>query len=92
MKLKQFNELGKKWCVNIYKLELCFDIQFDIKQIDSICSLFKIREVLGLRIATEHNLYFYYQLMKKMREEIIKDNFVDWSEKFISRYQENNDG
>ena len=44
MKLKEFNELGKKWCVNIYKLELCFDIQFDIKQIDSICSLFKIRE------------------------------------------------
>ena len=54
--------------------------------------LFKIREVLGLRIATEHNLHFYYQLMKKMRGEIIKDNFVDWSEKFISRYQEDNDG
>ena len=50
--------------------------------------LFKIKEVLGLRIATEHNLYFYYQLMKKMRREIIENNFVDWSENFIKRYQE----
>ena len=53
--------------------------------------LFKTREILGLRISTEHNLNFYYQLMKKMRAEIIKDNFVDWSEKFISKYQGNND-
>ena len=53
--------------------------------------LFKTREVLGLRIATEHNLHFYYQLMEKMREKIIKDNFVDWSENFINRYEEDND-
>ena len=52
--------------------------------------LFKTREILGLRIATEHNLYFYYELMKKMRQEIINDNFDDWSKKFISQYEEEN--
>ena len=52
--------------------------------------LFKTREILGLRIATEHNLYFYYELMKKMRQEIINDNFDNWSKKFISQYEEEN--
>ena len=49
--------------------------------------LFKTKEVLGLRIATEHNLHFYFNLMKKIREEIINDNFVNWSNKFIKRYE-----
>ena len=54
--------------------------------------LFKTREVLGLRIATEHNLYFYYELMKTMREKIIADNFHEWRKKFIFKYErgENN--
>jgi len=52
--------------------------------------LFKTKEVLGLRIATEHNLYFYHQLMKTMREEIINNSFVEWSKKFISQYEEGN--
>ena len=50
--------------------------------------LFKTKEILGLRIATEHNLYFYYELMETMRKEIIADNFVKWSKKFISQYNE----
>ena len=54
--------------------------------------LFKTKEVLGLRIATEHNLYFYYELMKKMRGKIIENNFVDWSENFINKYQESENG
>tara|TARA_B100001123_G_C15255287_1_gene1004451 strand:- start:613 stop:1749 length:1137 start_codon:yes stop_codon:yes gene_type:complete len=54
--------------------------------------LFKTKEILGLRIASEHNLCFYYNLMIKMREQIIKDNFVDWSENFISKYQGNING
>tara|TARA_Y100000590_G_C15664008_1_gene993784 strand:- start:609 stop:1748 length:1140 start_codon:yes stop_codon:yes gene_type:complete len=49
--------------------------------------LFKTKEILGLRIASEHNLYFYYELMGKMRKEIINDSFVNWREKFISQYE-----
>jgi len=54
--------------------------------------LFKSREVLGLRIATEHNLHFYFQLMKKIREEIVNNNFMKWSTKFIDNYRGGRDG
>jgi len=49
--------------------------------------LFKINEVLGLRIATQHNLYFYTQLMKTMRMEILNDNFTPWSRQFLDLYE-----
>ena len=44
--------------------------------------LFKTKEVLGLRIATEHNIAFYKNLMETMRKEIIKNNFDNWSNEF----------
>ena len=53
--------------------------------------LFKTKEVIGLRIATEHNLHFYYQLMKKIREEITSNNFIKWSTQFIDKYKGNRD-
>ena len=48
--------------------------------------LFKINEILGLRIATSHNLYFYINLMKEMRDEIINGSFYEWSNNFIYNY------
>jgi len=53
--------------------------------------LFKTKEVIGLRIATEHNLHFYFQLMKKIRQEIISNNFMKWSTQFINKYRGNCD-
>jgi len=53
--------------------------------------LFKTKEVLGLRIATEHNLHFYFQLMKKMRREINSNNFMKWSTKVIDNYRRDSD-
>ena len=49
--------------------------------------LFKTKEILGLRIATEHNLHFYFQLMRKMRDEIQNNNFMNWSATFIDNYE-----
>ena len=49
--------------------------------------LFNTREVLGLQIATSHNLHFYINLMQKIRNEIKKDTFDKWSEKFLNRYE-----
>ena len=49
--------------------------------------LFNTREVLGLQIATSHNLHFYINLMQKIREEIKKDTFEEWSKQFLSRYE-----
>ena len=48
--------------------------------------LFKTNEVLGLRIATEHNLKFYIHLMEKVRQKIKDDCFEPWAKDFIKRY------
>jgi queuine tRNA-ribosyltransferase len=48
--------------------------------------LFRTQEVLGLRIASQHNLHFYIKLMKTMREEILKDTFEKWANGFLMNY------
>ena len=48
--------------------------------------LFKINEILGLKIATSHNLCFYINLMKEMRDKIINGSFYEWSNNFIYNY------
>jgi len=50
--------------------------------------LFRTQEVLGLRIASQHNLHFYIKLMKTMREEILKDTFEKWANGFLMNYGE----
>ena len=49
--------------------------------------LFKTEEILGYRIATQHNLRFYIHLMKTMREEIKSGNFENWAMGFLDRYE-----
>ena len=49
--------------------------------------LFRTREVLGLRIASQQNLHFYISLMKKMREEIMNDTFEKWANDFLLKYE-----
>jgi queuine tRNA-ribosyltransferase len=48
--------------------------------------LFKTNEVLGLRIATEHNLKFYIHLMQKTREKIKENCFEAWAKEFLKGY------
>tara|TARA_B100001029_G_C15062781_1_gene460108 strand:- start:2798 stop:3931 length:1134 start_codon:yes stop_codon:yes gene_type:complete len=48
--------------------------------------LFKTEEILGYRIATQHNLYFYINLMKIMQNKIIKGQFNHWSKEFLFNY------
>jgi len=48
--------------------------------------LFKTEEILGYRIATQHNLRFYIYLMDTMQEEIQNQNFKAWSKDFLARY------
>jgi len=52
--------------------------------------MFKTEEILGYRIATQHNLRFYILLMKTIQNEIQKGNFESWSKEFIARYNSNN--
>ena len=47
--------------------------------------LFNVKEMLGLRLATIHNLSYYANLMKKAKEEIKNNNFSNWSNNYISK-------
>jgi len=49
--------------------------------------LFNAGEVLGLRLVTCHNLYFYHQLMRRIREAIAAGTFERFRREFIERYQ-----
>ena len=44
--------------------------------------LFKADEVLALRLAVLHNLWFYNELMAKIREALDNDTFADFREKY----------
>ena len=48
--------------------------------------LFKTNEILGLRIATEHNLKFYIHLMNIIRNKIKLNVFEQWANEFLKRY------
>jgi queuine tRNA-ribosyltransferase len=51
--------------------------------------LLKSGEILGLRLVTLHNLHFYLDLMRQMRETIEDGTFAKWSLQFLSEYQPN---
>ena len=46
--------------------------------------LFAADEILGLRLASYHNVYFYQDLMRTMRSTILKGTFLEFKEKFLS--------
>ena len=48
--------------------------------------LIKIKEILGIRLTTIHNLTFYCNLIKKIRQAIEKDNFLEFKRRFIEQY------
>jgi queuine tRNA-ribosyltransferase len=72
----------------------------DFSPIDSECScpvcqnytraylrhLFQAGEILALRLATLHNIYFFMEMMHEMREAILHDVFSEWSERFRATY------
>lgn len=53
-----------------------------------LCHLFHTGEVLGLRLATAHNLHFYLRLMADMRRAIRQGRFDSWSQSFLRQYGE----
>jgi len=48
--------------------------------------MFKTREILAYRLSTIHNLYFMNQLMDKIKESILKDQFKEFKKKFFEKY------
>ena len=53
--------------------------------------LFRAREILGLRLASVHNLRFVLRLMERIREAILHDRFSSFSNDFLARYQPTNE-
>ncbi len=49
--------------------------------------LFKAREILGLRLASIHNLRFILRLMEDMRAAILEGRFESFSRGFVDRYR-----
>ena len=49
--------------------------------------LFQTNEVLGPRLATFHNIFFFQQLMSEMRDAIIRGHFAAYQTEFLARYQ-----
>ena len=45
--------------------------------------LFKANEILGLILLSNHNINFYQNMMKEIRNSIKLDNFDNFSEKFL---------
>ena len=50
--------------------------------------LFQTDEILGLHLATLHNVHFFLQLMRAMRAAIIERRFADWRGAFSATYQD----
>jgi queuine tRNA-ribosyltransferase len=49
--------------------------------------LFSAGEMLAMRLATTHNLFFFLSLMHDMRQAIIDRRFTGWKETFLQTYQ-----
>ena len=47
--------------------------------------LLKVGEMLGMRLAVMHNLYFYNDLMEKIRENIVNNTFEDFKNEYIEK-------
>ena len=49
--------------------------------------LFNVHEILGMRLTTLHNIHFMINLMGKIKEAILNDNYEREKEKFFSVYK-----
>ncbi|MFW5998510.1 MAG: tRNA guanosine(34) transglycosylase Tgt, partial [Halanaerobiaceae bacterium] len=49
--------------------------------------LLKRNEILGVRLTTYHNLYFYLNLMSEIRDSILNNQFMRFRKKFYNNYK-----
>jgi queuine tRNA-ribosyltransferase len=50
-----------------------------------LCHLFRAKEITYFRLATLHNLYYYLDLMKQMREAILDGKFDEFRREFYKK-------
>ena len=49
--------------------------------------LFHTHEILGLRLLSFHNLFFFFDFMKRMRNAILRNEFLDFKKEFLRKYK-----
>jgi queuine tRNA-ribosyltransferase len=50
--------------------------------------LFNAGEILGLRLVSLHNTYFYLNMMRDIRAAIARDRFVEFKRAFLDKYNQ----
>jgi queuine tRNA-ribosyltransferase len=50
--------------------------------------LLSVGEILGLRLTSWHNLYFYLQLMRQIRQALSEGRFASWMKSFLDSHRE----
>lgn len=48
--------------------------------------VFKSNEIIASMLLSQHNLYFYGRMMREIREAIERDQFTDYHQEFLERY------
>jgi len=88
-----FTKVGKRSLRNL-------SLKYDLGPLDGECScytcknftcsylrhLFKGREILGLRLASIHNIHFLINLVSLSRKAILEGHFSDFKNEFLSVY------
>jgi len=54
--------------------------------------LFNAEEILGLRLVSLHNVHFFLDLMRKIREAISQDRFLEFKKEFLTNYNKVTNG
>lgn len=84
-------------CGTMNLLNQCYER--DMRPIDEECGcpvcqkysrayirhLFKAKEILAMRLAVMHNLYFYNELMEKIRKAILEDRFEEFRKENVEK-------
>ncbi|URA10075.1 tRNA guanosine(34) transglycosylase Tgt [Thermospira aquatica] len=77
-------------------------LEYDFRPIDEECDCYACKnftrayirhlhrsgEILGLRLASIHNVTFLIRLAQRAREAILEGNFAEFKRTFLSRYQQ----
>jgi queuine tRNA-ribosyltransferase len=49
--------------------------------------LFNAEELLGHRLVSLHNIHFYLEIMRSLRQAIAQDRFTEFKKEFFAHYQ-----
>ncbi|OHA62836.1 MAG: hypothetical protein A2556_01180 [Candidatus Vogelbacteria bacterium RIFOXYD2_FULL_44_9] len=52
-----------------------------------LAHLFRSKEMLAATLASIHNLYFFVNLVKAIRQSILDENFAEFKQEFLTRYK-----